>query len=257
MRGSVLQVPLFGEDGSRLKFVSPRQVEESRPFAEQWFAVAGKLRQAQRRGRKPELTALDQKTRDLYDALTTFRRLTYDLSRSGDGRSWSRDEVLGLDEDWSGLEKSLLRQSFALDEKSELAAAIAATGLAMRQLKAAWTQTDAAAQDPARIANRWPWPCGDRRRSSRAAWRTGPSRVPAAATRRDANLAFLAARVAKRAAQVHGVYTTPAKPRTSCRPWNPPRWKSTAIVARSIPGSACNPCSRVPARCSAVTPRPG
>ena len=61
----MLQVPLFGEDGSRLKFVSPRQVEDSSKFAEQWIAVIGKLRQAQQRNRKAELTALDQKVKDL------------------------------------------------------------------------------------------------------------------------------------------------------------------------------------------------
>ena len=50
--------------------------------------------------------------------------------------------MLGLDEDWSGLEKNILRQSFMLDEKSDVAAATAAAGLAMRQLKAAWAQTE-------------------------------------------------------------------------------------------------------------------
>ena len=55
LRGNVLQVPLIGEDGRRLKYVSPRQVEDSRMFAEQWLAVVAKLRQAQQR--KPQTGA--------------------------------------------------------------------------------------------------------------------------------------------------------------------------------------------------------
>ena len=210
LRSNVLQVPLFGEDGGRLKYVSPRQVETSTKFAEQWVAVIGKLRQAQQRNRKPELTALDQKVKELNDALTTFERLTYDPSRVGDshgwigdGRSWSREEVLGLDEDWNGLQKAILRQNFTRDKKSELAAAAAAAGLAMRKLTAAWAQTETARPEP--VKNSEPLAAAARQtsetlaacladRAQRNAEGSGPPEV---------NLAFQAARVAKRAAQIH------------------------------------------------------
>ena len=203
LRSTVLQVPLFGEDGSRLKFVSPRQVEDSSKFAEQWIAVIGKLRQAQQRNRKAELTALDQKVKDLNDALTTFERLTYDPSRTGDGRRWSRDEVLGLDEEWSGLERNLLRQSFGLDDTSDSRCGAAATGLAMRQLNAAWAETEASSRDP--VKNSEPLAAAMRRSSAKLA------ELLAERAKQDAgngspgaaNLAFQAARVAKRAAQVH------------------------------------------------------
>ncbi len=203
LRGTVLQVPLLGEDGSRLRYVSPRQVEESSGFAEQRLAVMGKLRQAQQRNRKPDLTALDQRIRDLHDALTTFRRLTYDPSRVGEGRSWSRDEVLGLDEDWSGVEKSLLRPSFALEKKPDLATAVATTSLAMRRLKAAWTETDASAQEPVKDSE--PLAGTMRRSAARLAARLAErAKQPTESdSPHDANLAFQADRVAKRTAQIH------------------------------------------------------
>ena len=255
LRGNVLQVPILGEDGSRLKFVSPRQVEDSRMFAEQWLAMIGKVRQAQQRSRKPELTVLDQKVKDLYDALTTFKRLTYDPSRTGDGRNWSREEVLGLDEDWSGLEKNILRPGFALDKKSDLAAAAPATGLAMRQLKAAWTQNEASAQDP--VKNSEPLAAAMRQSSAKlaACLADRATKEAGSASPGDANLAFQAARVANAPPRSIGACSTPAKPPISCRPWNPPPWKPTATAAKSIPGSACKHCSWVPTNCSVATRR--
>ena len=63
LRGNVLQVPLVGEDGRRLKYVSPRQVEDSRMFAEQWLAVIAKLRQAQQRSANRSLRHWTRRSR--------------------------------------------------------------------------------------------------------------------------------------------------------------------------------------------------
>ena len=111
--------------------------------------------------------------------------------------------MLGLDEDWSGLEKNILRQSFALDEKSDIAAATATAGLAMRQLKADWAETEAAAQEPAK--NSEPLVAAMRRSSAKLAGMSGGPGQPktGSGSPHDANLAFQAARVAKRAAQLH------------------------------------------------------
>ena len=97
----------------------------------------------------------------------------------------------------------LLRQSFGLDDTSALAAATAATGLAMRQLNAAWAKTEASSREP--VKNSEPLAAAMRRSSAKLA------ELLAERAKQDAgngspgaaNLAFQAARVAKRAAQVH------------------------------------------------------
>lgn len=77
LRREVLELPILGLDGQHLKYVSPWQLENSRKFHMQLMMLAQKQREAEAQGQKPALSALDEKVKDLYEAYTFYRRLTF------------------------------------------------------------------------------------------------------------------------------------------------------------------------------------
>ena len=65
-------MPLLGEDGSRLKYVSPRQVRLSKKFAESWPRSKGFWRRPSRRSKDRNSRPLQDKARNLDEALGLF-----------------------------------------------------------------------------------------------------------------------------------------------------------------------------------------
>src|SRR5208282_4248953 len=61
LRTVVLDVPILGEDGSRLKHVSPRQVQHAKKLAAIMAEIETVLGEAQKKKRKPELSSLQEK----------------------------------------------------------------------------------------------------------------------------------------------------------------------------------------------------
>ena len=100
LRSEVLGVPLTGEDGSRLKYVSPRQVRLSQKFAKVLGDIEKVLDEAQQKKRKPVLSPLQDSARRLDEALELFLQLGYDPNRAGKANPWVASDFAGMQKSW-------------------------------------------------------------------------------------------------------------------------------------------------------------
>ncbi len=107
LRTDVLGVPLLGEDGSRLRHVSPRQVRLSRKFADTLAEIETILRQSQQKKRRPVLSPLQEKARNLDEALGLFQQLSYDPGRKGAANPWLETDFVGMQKSWEGFTQAL------------------------------------------------------------------------------------------------------------------------------------------------------
>ncbi|MEI8375705.1 MAG: cytochrome c biogenesis protein CcsA [Planctomycetota bacterium] len=98
LRTEVLGVPLLGEDGSRLKHVSPNQVR-SKKFVAILAEIEKVQEEAKKKKRRPELSALQAKVRDLDEALGLFIQLSYDPGRPGTN-PWLESDFVGMQKSW-------------------------------------------------------------------------------------------------------------------------------------------------------------
>ena len=99
MRTEVLDVPLMGEDGRRLKYVSPNQVR-SKKFVGILAEIERIQEEAQQKKRRPGLSALQEKARNLEEALGLFIQLSYDPGRPGKGNPWLENDFAGMQKSW-------------------------------------------------------------------------------------------------------------------------------------------------------------
>ena len=91
LRTEVLDVPLRGEDGSPLRYVSPRQVR----LATKFFTLRAEIEriqdEAQQKKQKPRFSDLQEKVKDkvrkLDEALVLFLQLSYDPGPPWQGQS--------------------------------------------------------------------------------------------------------------------------------------------------------------------------
>ena len=110
LRSDVLGVPLRGEDGSRLKHVSPRQVRRSEKFDTLAAEVDKIVDEAEEKQQTPELSPLQESVRKLDVARELFRELSYDPGRAGEAnRSVVRD-FIGIQQLWDGFARDLSRR---------------------------------------------------------------------------------------------------------------------------------------------------
>ena len=77
LRKEVLDVPLRGSEGERLKYVSPRDVERSRELQSVLEEMQSRHRRAERDERPFEMTQLERKAKELYDAYVTYRLVSF------------------------------------------------------------------------------------------------------------------------------------------------------------------------------------
>jgi ABC-type transport system involved in cytochrome c biogenesis permease subunit len=107
LRADILDVPIFGEDGSRLKYVSPRQVRASKKFREIMDEIRAMQMEAQQKQRRPEFSALKDKARALYDAAEMFTQLSYDPARPNSANPWLENDFVGMQKSWDGFVEAL------------------------------------------------------------------------------------------------------------------------------------------------------
>ncbi len=106
LRTEVLGVPLLGEDGSRLKHVSPNQVR-SKKFVALLAEIEKVQEEAQKKKRRPELSALQAKARDLDESLGLFIQLSYDPGRPGIANPWLENDFVGMQKSWERFTQAL------------------------------------------------------------------------------------------------------------------------------------------------------
>jgi len=106
LRTEVLGVPLLGEDGSRLKHVSPNQVR-SKKFVALLAEIEKVQEEAQKKKQRAELSALQTKARDLDESLGLFIQLSYDPGRPGNANPWLESDFVGMQKSWERFTQAL------------------------------------------------------------------------------------------------------------------------------------------------------
>ena len=133
LRSDLLEVPLFDDQGQRLRYVSPRQIVAAKKFRLRLEELG--QQDDMHKQVKPGAAALDKKVRDLYEAYTLYRQLTFDASRSAESRTWAQDSVISMAQTWIRLEDELLRMP-AAEGRQGFGDLVAKTSEAMRKLVA-------------------------------------------------------------------------------------------------------------------------
>ena len=128
LRTELLEVPLYGEHGQRLKYVSPRQVVGAKKFRQRLDELNRK------EDRSPEPTGLDKRVRDVFEAYTLYRQLTFNPTRPADGRGTSTDSIIAIARAWIQLEEDLMRSQMA--QQKDVGDLVARTAESMRKLVA-------------------------------------------------------------------------------------------------------------------------
>lgn len=100
LREEILQLPPRDARGRRLRHVSPSQVEQSRRLAERWDDL---LRRWRAEGEGFELSGVDRKVKELLDAHTAFRGLTFDPADSAASHHRFRDRFERVRQSWGKL----------------------------------------------------------------------------------------------------------------------------------------------------------
>ncbi len=139
LRSEVLGVPLLGEDGSKLKYASPRQVRASTKFIAKLQEMERKQTAAQKQKRKVEFSSLEDSIKDLDEALRLFEQLCYDPARRGDGHRWLMNDVAGMQESWLRLQEVLPRFP-VFEPQPELFTLAQQSAESMRKFIAPWQQ---------------------------------------------------------------------------------------------------------------------
>lgn len=103
----LLNVPVTGEDGTHLRYVSPATVADSDAVRQYLEDLREKQREAAQENKSFELSALDNRVRELYDAFTLYRQITFDPRTEAMGRPRFLQVASNLLEGWSKLEQDL------------------------------------------------------------------------------------------------------------------------------------------------------
>jgi len=81
LRENVLQLPQFDEDGRRLRYASPVEVEDSAELGRRWAELADR---AEAEGKQLQLSTVDKRIKELVDAYGKYRQLTFNPQSPGD-----------------------------------------------------------------------------------------------------------------------------------------------------------------------------
>lgn len=120
LRVKLLELPMLGADGSRLKYVSPWQVEHAPKFAARLRELSNKQEESERMGQRLEPVGVDKKVKDLYDAYAYFRLLTFDPRSPVQDQNRTYSLLLKAARAWSEIEPGLqqLRATASPGEKT-------------------------------------------------------------------------------------------------------------------------------------------
>ena len=97
----------MGEDGSRLRHVSPSQVRHSQKFAEIITEIEAIFKEAQHKKGRPQFSALQEKAQKPRRALGLFEQLSYDPGRPGTENRWLVVDFIGMRDSWEGFTQAL------------------------------------------------------------------------------------------------------------------------------------------------------
>ena len=101
LRTDVLSLPVKDDEGKRLKYVSPLQyVAGYQELRTHFGLVAEKRRKAARQGEELKPSGLDQKARQLYDAYTYYRLLTFNPKSPVDSQHRFMGQLSDLVHTW-------------------------------------------------------------------------------------------------------------------------------------------------------------
>lgn len=102
LRSEVLELPAKDEKGNHLKHVSPRQVERRfMALRTRLTDIRMKQQQAEAKGEKYQLSPVEAKVRELYEAYTLFQLLSFDPATSSDSQGRFMAQLNGMVETWN------------------------------------------------------------------------------------------------------------------------------------------------------------
>ena len=158
LRTEVLGVPLLGEDGSRLRYVSPRQVRLSKKFDEIGREIEALLVQAQKKQKRPEFTSLQEKVKSLDEALELFLQLSYDPARPGrseDENRWLAIDFVRMRNSWDRFVEILAAASLRCTESPQNLRAGEGNGQPPKLLRDLFQLADTTDQAMREFATQW------------------------------------------------------------------------------------------------------
>ena len=132
-RKDLLGLPTFGRDGERLKYVSPRQVENARMFHARLSDLAERERLADKENKQLELAGVDKQVRALFNAYSLFRLLTFRPTDSLNSRDRTIAHLSSAMEVWSRREPFLAEMHGLMPSREGADAFKRASG-AMKQM---------------------------------------------------------------------------------------------------------------------------
>jgi len=136
LRTELLGVPAKDARGNRLKYVSPWQVAHAEKLRERLRKLADEQQMASARGQRMEMSALDARASELWQAYSLYRMISFDPSRDVHGRGRFFEKLDQAVATWQGLEADLVRlqQANALGEAGPGVLAIARTLVDLSQM---------------------------------------------------------------------------------------------------------------------------
>ncbi|MGD0901056.1 MAG: hypothetical protein ABR915_24765, partial [Thermoguttaceae bacterium] len=118
LRRELLEVPDRDEDGRPLRYVSPRQVAAAEKFRQRLVQLDQRRDMAGHDGGPFQLSRLDQKVNNLYQAYATYRQLTFDPLRPVEGRNRFLGKLGPALQAWNEIQDHLLKPPLG-GEKTE------------------------------------------------------------------------------------------------------------------------------------------
>lgn len=107
LRRDLLEVPLRNQRGRRLKYVSPRQVLGAPRFRQRLAELGQRQQQARAEGKRFELSGVDRRVSQLFEAYNLYRLLTYDPAAPVSPRARFSEKRDAAALAWSRLEPRL------------------------------------------------------------------------------------------------------------------------------------------------------
>ena len=107
LRGGLLGLPLEGDDGRRLRRVSPADLLRAAPFWQRLVGLRQQQGMAQSQRAELEFTGVDAEVVRLWDAFTLYRLVTFDPAAPAEGRGRFLEKLAAAVRVWRDLEPGL------------------------------------------------------------------------------------------------------------------------------------------------------
>ena len=135
LRTDLLEAPLRDERGRPLRYISPRDAAAAVKLRQRLEEIGNRQQQKETAGGRAELSATDVAAKELYEAYSAYRQLTFQPAAPVSGRDRFNEKLEGVVRDWSELESGLM-SFFSGDKQGEVGKAAARAAEAVRKLTA-------------------------------------------------------------------------------------------------------------------------